>query len=130
MSNFHPIDNYWLYASREELLGVGADPDHIYEDIAENENKLQQAALTKEQCHKLIPEGNYCYKRISTNPETGTSNIVCCPFWDRISDFPKQDNGYCHYMKKGDWQGKGIGLLWDQCKSCGINEYQQDYEEF
>jgi len=75
----------------------------------------------------LIPRGQYCDG---------------CPFhfidWGR----PKQFNGYCSYLEKGDWninEEKGdiqwykdgeksivtkanefpISLLWDGCKECG-----------
>jgi hypothetical protein len=126
-----PPKIYYTYASKEQLLEVGAKEETIFEDISElsrlcdykDVEKLNQVELTPDQCHKLIPQGSYCYTRVD-------GRIKACPFWNKIVDFPSQDNGYCHYMKKGDWQGKGIGLLWDQCKECGVNEYQQDYEEF
>jgi len=126
MLNNETSSIYWLYASREELLKVGADPDNIHENITPK--GLAQAIIDDEAVKALIPEGNYCYKLVSVNPETGTSVCKCCPFWDRITYFPEYENGYCHYMKAGDWQGKGIGLLWDQCKECGVNEYRADYE--
>lgn len=34
---------------------------------------------------------------------------------------PEQENGYCSYLQKGDWD-LSLGLLWDQVKECGINE--------
>jgi hypothetical protein len=85
---------------------------------------------------KHIPNGSYCYG------ENGK-----CPFWDIDESKPSQENGYCHYLKKGDWdfnsEGGTItdmktgetfhiehnpfnGLLWDQVKECGIND--DDYE--
>jgi hypothetical protein len=75
-----------------------------FEDAAEKANTVPQ---TKEE---LIPEGMYCYN------ENGR-----CPFWWKDIDKPEQENGYCLYMKKGD-QDLGGGLLWDQCKECGVNE--------
>jgi len=57
-----------------------------------------------------IPKGAYCYD------ENGT-----CPFWELRDDKPKQQNGYCRYLNEGDWECKGLSLLWDQCKECGIN---------
>jgi len=82
----------------------------------------------------LIPKGEYCYD------EKGR-----CPYWSLRTDLPKQENGYCSFIEKSDfdinegigkipWEnGKGeltitepheipIGLLWDQCKECGIND--------
>ena len=81
--------------------------------------------LTAEQCKSMIPEGTYCYTR------DAAGKMKLCPFWDRDITKPTQENGYCAYLKCGDWEGPGLGLLWDQCKECGVNEYQQDYlDEF
>lgn len=67
-----------------------------------------------------IPKGDYCYKAI------GFSNhrykIKLCPYWSRRTDKPYQLSGYCKYLKVGDWEHEGIGLLWDQVKQCGIKE--------
>ena len=81
----------------------------------------------------LIPIGLYCYD------ENGI-----CPYWDTIEGMPYQESGYCHYLKKGDWDfnsekswkltypekgsemqsaneiGLPMSLLWDQCKMCDI----------
>ena len=57
----------------------------------------------------LIPEGTYCYNGNYT-----------CPFWGMIKTHPSYENGYCSFIDKGDWETGG--LLWDQCKECGINE--------
>jgi hypothetical protein len=57
-----------------------------------------------------IPKGIYCYD------ENGI-----CPYWKRCLDIEKQQNGYCEYLEKGDWE-MDFGLLWDQVKECGINE--------
>lgn len=87
----------------------------------------------------LIPKGMYCYD------EKGK-----CPYWSRRDDLPSQENGYCSFLEKSDfdineemgdipWKnGKGeiektteaheipMGLLWDQCKECGINEWTDE----
>ena len=113
---------YWLHVDKEALLKIGVDEDSIFEDIASPEyESLTQADLTYQQCEKLIPEGSYCY---------GSHNGVLtpCPFHDMIPNFPKQENGYCHYLKGGDFQGGSLGLLWDSCKECGVKEYTQDYD--
>ena len=39
-----------------------------------------------------IPKGAYCY-----------DNNGDCSFWDMDESKPHQENGYCHYLKKGDW---------------------------
>lgn len=57
-----------------------------------------------------IPSGLYCYD------EHGR-----CPHWGKDSKREPQENGYCSFLKRGDWDGDGGGLLWDQCKECGEN---------
>jgi hypothetical protein len=123
---------YYTYASKQELLDIGADPATIFENISEfydgadaDTYGLQQVELTPLQSLKLIPEGEYCYS-VKTH-EDGFVERKTCPFWDKILDFPKQNNGYCHFRKQGDWQGSGIGMLWDQCKECGLNIDEDDY---
>jgi hypothetical protein len=69
-------------------------------------------------------------------------------------DLPEQENGYCSYLEKSDWDineeigevtvynmksGEkfkmsahllgGNSLLWDQCKECRINEDEGDNDE-
>jgi len=92
----------------------------------------------------LIPKGEYCYG------EGGK-----CPYWSLKEGLPEQENGYCSYLEKSDYDineeqgdipwktGKDnsvvlitephaipIGLLWDQCKECGVNEWtEEDLEE-
>ena len=71
-----------------------------------------------------------------------------CPYWDLNEDYPEQENGYCGYLEKGDWELHFEGeiregdkdekvltleekealpfcfsMLWDGCKECGINIY-------
>jgi hypothetical protein len=127
-------DIYYTYASKKELLDIGADPATIFENISElseldnSSTGLNQAELTNEQCIALIPVGEYCYTRVADEHSKydGFLRTKTCPFWDKIIDFPKQNNGYCHYRKQGDWQMGSVGLLWDQCKCCGINETREE----
>jgi len=58
-----------------------------------------------------IPKGMYCY-----------DDEKMCPFWSMNPEFPHQENGYCHYLKEGDWEEEGTRFLFDQVKECGINE--------
>lgn len=57
-----------------------------------------------------IPKGRYCYD------ENGV-----CPFWSLKSKY----NGYCSYLNIDDDSIDGIGLLWDQCKECDINDEEE-----
>lgn len=81
--------------------------------------------------NKEIPKGVYCYD------EKGV-----CPYWSIKEGREEQENGWCSYLGKGDIEiGKemkvydsdnklvvdpprfiAMGLLWDQCKECGINK--------
>lgn len=85
----------------------------------------------------VIPKGFYCH----------TAREVC-PYWSMNPNKPKQENGYCAYLKQGDWDINnsareftnvktnkvtlakdmpiGISLLWDQCKECGINSFTDE----
>ena len=86
---------------------------------------------------KKIPKGPYCYD------ENGL-----CSYWKLLGKYHEQEDGYCEFLGYGDWEineqkdlgviyikgkssrlkfsgheiGLPIGLLWDQCKECGINE--------
>jgi len=81
---------------------------------------------------KKIPKGYYCYDK----------NGIC-PYWSIREDQPYQFNGYCSFLKIGDWENKlddifinsktneevkgkdlpfAVSLLWDQVKECNINE--------
>lgn len=66
------------------------------------------------------PRTPYCYLTIKTD-NSGHSKVLHCPYWEIRPDKPEQDNGYCHYLEKGDWEEDGIPLLWDSVKSCGEN---------
>lgn len=81
-----------------------------------------------------IPNGLYCYD------EKGK-----CPYWSLREDLPKQENGYCSFLGKSDWDlneergpmewhdrtGKVVNvtkpheipnsLIWDEVKECGEN---------
>jgi hypothetical protein len=86
----------------------------------------------------LIPKGDYCYDAKGN-----------CPYWSLRKDLPKQENGYCSFLEKSDYdinekQGKihwksnneedtitepheiPIGLLFDQCKECDINMWTEE----
>lgn len=70
----------------------------------------------KAPCVESIPQGGYCYD------EEGL-----CPYWTINKNKPHQMNGYCHFMKKGDWHFDGLSLIWNRVKECTIfteiNEY-------
>jgi len=71
---------------------------------------------------KIIPHGPYCYERLDPKNDGKKLKIIGkCPYWTLRDDKPDQENGYCTYLKKGDWDIPGGGLLWDMCKECGEN---------
>lgn len=77
-----------------------------------------------------IPKGVYCYKLISFDFSQGriSSKIEPCPYWELREDKPYQENGYCHYLKAGDWEENGTMFLFDQVKECGVN-LREDVDE-
>ena len=84
---------------------------------------------------KWIPDGCYCYV---CNYESEGSMLWCdgtgylCPFFDYILDREDMENGYWHYLKKGDLEfykeQEYLSLLWDMCKECGVNDEDWMYE--
>lgn len=68
-----------------------------------------------------IPRGIFCYAYNfdSSDPEEMTGYL--CPFWDLREDKPEYENGYCHYLKRGDWEVDHYSLLYDECKECSVN---------
>lgn len=56
-----------------------------------------------------IPKGLYCY-----------DHNGICPYWSISRLHESQNNGYCSFLKRGDWE-VDFGLLWDQVKECNIN---------
>ena len=84
------------------------------------------STISEEEAKDNIPHGPYCYFG-SRNPKF--NNYKPCPYWDFDPKKDEQECGYCHYLKKGDWEDeRGSNLLWDQVKSCYIN-YDYDEEE-
>jgi len=72
--------------------------------------------MSKKSTNK-IPKGLYCYD------ENGV-----CPYWSLSKNGGYQNNGYCSYLKYGDYEPDGcFSLLWDQCKECGINMNDMEY---
>ena len=88
----------------------------------------------------LIPKGHYCYSYDKDD------KMQKCPYWRCLPERPKQENGWCDFLQKGDTEiiaeggyyqvdknGNeisnseiGMSVLWDMCKECGIN---MDVEE-
>lgn len=94
----------------------------------------------------VIPKGIYCHGDLTKDENGEYKNYYICPYWSVDKTKPEQENGYCSYLEKGDWdlnieaeivqvdtktgeKGKVISkpgeetpfpwsLLWDQCKAC------------
>lgn len=100
-----------------------------------------------------IPDGDYCHGDRYVHGKGKTYFPLMCPFWFKIASRPKQENGYCILIGKGDYEinrekhtilemgfhnGKKItkkikcgpdnpsfmSLLWDQCKELGCPKYK------
>ena len=75
----------------------------------------------------IIPVGIRCYNHLE--PKEGGRRIEvvgACPYWSIRGDKPEQENGYCSYLEKGDWEFSETSHLWDMCKECGINIDKQN----
>jgi hypothetical protein len=71
----------------------------------------------------VIPEGLYCYTRVD-------GKYVNCPYWGRDDSKPEQESGFCTFLDIRDWdEGTGVPLLWDQVKTCGINNPHENWEK-
>jgi hypothetical protein len=102
--------------------------------------KVEMDKLKEDKGESVIPKGPYCYD------ENGT-----CPYLDYDDEKDEQESGYCWYLNEADWEvnetsivknvktgeestghqlGIPIGLLWDQCKSCGINDVDEEEEGY
>lgn len=70
--------------------------------------------MKKRAMKKWIPKDTvYCYEY-----KNGKIKRIC-KWWKMRKDKDKQENGYCLYLKEGDWEDKRVSLLWDLCKECG-----------
>ena len=81
--------------------------------------KIFNKILVKLSDISIIPKGLYCWSYIKD--KSGKDKIYLCPFWSIKKSKPYQENGYCKYLKMGDWNSNYLSLLWDQVKECGIN---------
>jgi hypothetical protein len=68
---------------------------------------------------EIIPKGEYCYKPFEIIDNK--IEIKLCPYWSSRKDKPDQENGYCYYLKQGDWESEYLSLLWDMVKECNEN---------
>jgi hypothetical protein len=98
-----------------------------------------------------IPKGDYCYKFIKGKTKWGNPKTKCCPYLTC-----KKINGsmvaWCDYLELGGllnegteksykklieffggeeilWDYMPLDLLFDSCKSCGVNKYTLEKEK-
>ena len=82
------------------------------------EKELQRSDFIIHKEHeKEIPKGHYCYFG-SRSP--GDKKYKPCKYWGIDKSKPSQDCGFCTLTNSKDWLDDDH--LWDQLKSCGINE--------
>jgi thymidine kinase len=84
-----------------------------YNELLDLTNKIEVKDTS------IVPEGMYCYTIVK--PTKNGHTIKTCPYFDRLKDADSQENGYCHFLEKGD-NTEHQGLLWNMCKDCGIND--------
>lgn len=63
----------------------------------------------------VVPGGLYCYRRTDEGK-------VPCPYWALDPQLERQMDGYCALLGESDTSAEGFSMLWDQVKSCGIND--------
>jgi len=88
----------------DEMLGM----DEPSSRLKLGKSLKDMTRLRAEKGEMVIPRGIYCYD------ENGT-----CPYLDKAEGVGEQNDGYCWFLRRGDWQSNGVGLLWDSCKECG-----------
>ena len=71
-------------------------------------------------CKHIIPEGMYCYTIEGYDSIKNRPTYKLCPYWGRVHGRRAQEDGFCSYMMKGDWDEGQLGVLWDQCKECEV----------
>ena len=84
----------------------------LYIQVLNDKRFKNRHEQIRKELEKFIPKGDYCY----------VYKKYVCPFWSININKPHQMNGFCKFLQRGDWQDKGIGLIWDSCKECGIKE--------
>lgn len=90
-----------------------------YKELLDITEKVKQKDIS------IIPDGHYCYTPIGHSKKG--YKIKPCPYFDTIKNGEYQNDGYCHFIEEGDVnldgsdREGGFGLLWDQVKSCSIN---------
>jgi len=117
LGGFVILENDKKITTREELRKVP-----MYKD-------KNGKRYTEEEAIAVIPKDTfYCYTPLGKElqDEVMVYKTKPCPFRDWFADKPDQEQGYCHFLERGDWDDSGNGILWDGCKECGINE---DFDE-
>ena len=51
----------------------------------------------------VIPKGLYCHGKLVPDGNGGFKSVNMCPYWKRDLNRPEQENGYCTFLEKGDW---------------------------
>ena len=97
-------------ASKGEITDEMVKNDEPSKRLKLHNDPKAMRKLKVEKGESVVPRGMYCYD------EKGN-----CPYWDKAENGQEQNDGYCWMMGKGDWD-PDMDLLWDQVKSCGVND--------
>jgi hypothetical protein len=74
-----------------------------------------------------VPKGDFCYKIKKIAYTGGGKRVIVtknCPYWCWDEKYPGGRVGHCNLLKVGDMDDDCSGLLFDQIKECGLNEYE------
>lgn len=80
---------------------------NFFAQLSETDNNMLNRHALAGLDENVIPYGGYC---------TG------CPYLSFRADKPEHYDGYCAFLKRGDWMVKlDFSFLWDGLKECKIN---------
>jgi hypothetical protein len=79
---------------------------------------------------EVIPKGMYCHGELTLNSSELYLPLKICPFWFKINNRKKQENGYCVLLGKGDYEmnrEKHIGLWTSYNKQKVVKKWKEHY---
>lgn len=102
-------------AAKKAIIEEIRDRDKVDEvGLGLRKSKSKMLDLRNDKGKNVIPKGMYCMN---------------CDYLDCASNKDEQNNGFCWFLLKGDWDIGASSLLWDGCKECGVQEENEEFDE-
>jgi len=113
--------NIYVDRNNKPITGFLEDFHYSYKSCIDNYQYVEDGKRSDRfHIKDVIPNGQYCYHKPGRRDS--------CPFWELRNDKPERENGYCSFLRRGDWEVKNeTSLLWDQVKECEINMDEEVY---